>query len=110
MPIPWKQLLTFTPQIIDLSRELLKRARSKPDDPQLVRAADPGDLAARVTALEENERRQAELVERMATQQAELSRAVVTLHRRQRWLIIIVAALLIVLAWRLLVAPAAGGG
>ncbi|MFO7324530.1 MAG: hypothetical protein DIU62_002330 [Pseudomonadota bacterium] len=106
MPIPWKQLLTFTPQIIDLSRELLRRARSKPEEGQLVRAADPGDLAQRVTALEENERRQAELVERMATQQAELSRAVVTLHRRQRWLIIAVVALALALAWRLSLGPA----
>jgi hypothetical protein len=108
MPIPWKQLLTFTPQIIDLSRELLKRARGKPDHGQPVRAADPGDLGQRVSALEENERRQAELVERMATQQAELSRAVLSLHRRQRWLIVAVVALAVVLVWRLWVAQAAG--
>lgn len=90
----------FTPQIIDLSRELLKRARGNPEGTALVRAADEGDVAQRVAALEENERRQAELVERMATQQAELSRAVVALHRRQRWLIVAVVILTIALAWR----------
>lgn len=90
----------FTPQIIDLSRELLKRARGNPAGTSLVRAADEGDVAQRMAALEENERRQAELVERMATQQAELSRAVVILHRRQRWLIVAVVILAIALAWR----------
>lgn len=99
MPVPWKQLLLFTPQIIDLSRELLKRVRGTPTAIPLVRAADPGDLPQRVAALEDNERRQAELVERMATQQAELSKAVVALHRRQRWLIAAVAALAVLFSW-----------
>jgi len=101
MPVPWKQLIMFTPQIIDLSRELLKRARGKPEPGELVRAADPGDLGQRIAALEENERRQAELVERMATQQAELSRAVVTLHKRQKWLIAVVVVLAVLLVWQL---------
>jgi hypothetical protein len=68
-----------------------------------VRPGEDGDLALRVAALEENERRQAELVERMAKQQAELARAVFTLHRRQRWLIAscAVLAVLLVIAWAL---------
>jgi hypothetical protein len=99
--VPWKTLLMFTPQIIDLSRELLKRARGQPAGTELVRAAEPGDLAQRLAALEENEQRQAELVERMATQQAELSQAVVTLHRRQRWLVAAVALLGALLLWKL---------
>ncbi len=103
MPVPWKQLILFTPQIIDLSRDLLRRARGKkPADSGLVRASDGSDVAQRLAALEENEQRQAELVGRMATQQAELWRAVVTLHRRQRWLIVAVVVLAAVLAWRLL--------
>lgn len=103
MPVPWKQLIMFTPQIIDLSRDLLKRARGeKPGEGTLVRASDPSDLGQRLTALEENERRQAELVARMANQQAELSRAVVALHRRQRWLIAVIIALGIILAWQVM--------
>lgn len=91
----------FTPQIIDLSRELLKRARGTPAaGTALVRAEDTGDVSQRVAALEENERRQAELVERMAVQQADLSRAVVTLHKRQRWLIAAVVALAAALLWK----------
>lgn len=102
MPLPWKQLIMFTPQIIDLSRELLKRARGTPEAAGAAPGpADDRDLPRRVAALEDNERRQAELVERMALQQAELSRAVVTLHRRQRWLIAAVAILAVLLIVRL---------
>jgi hypothetical protein len=103
MPIPWKQLILFTPQIIDLSRELLRRVRGNPKDAPLARAAEAGNLDQRVAALEENERRQAELVERMATQQADLSRAVVALHRRQRWLVAVIAVLAITLIWQIAV-------
>jgi hypothetical protein len=86
MFVPWKQLIQFAPQIISLSRELLSRARGTRPAESLVREANPDDLLQRVAALEENERRQAELVDRMATQQAELTQAVVRLHHRLRWL------------------------
>jgi hypothetical protein len=101
MPVPWKQLIMLTPQIIELSRELLARVRGRPKETPLARAGDDGDLGQRVAALEDNERRQAELVERMATQQADLSRAVLTLHRRQSWLIAAIVVLAIALAWRI---------
>lgn len=101
MPVPWAKLLMFTPQIIDLSRELLKRARGTSKAVTLVQAADPADLPQRVAALEENERRQAELVEQMARQQGELAQAVVVLHRRQRWLIAAVVVLGALLLWQL---------
>lgn len=101
MPVPWAKLIVFAPQIIDLSRELLQRARGRPAATQLARAEEPVDLAQRLAALEENEQRQAELVERMATQQAQLSQAVVTLHRRQRWLIGAVVVLGVLLVWSL---------
>jgi hypothetical protein len=99
MIVPWKQLLAFTPQILDLSRELLERARVTKPAAKLVRAEDPANLAARIAALEENERRQAELVERMATQQARLSNAVTVLHRNQWILISVVVVLVGVVVW-----------
>jgi len=102
VPVPWKQIIDWAPQIITLSRELLGRARAAKPSDSLARAADHSDLAARVTALEENERRQAELVDRMANQVAQLSRAVTVLHRRQRWLIGGVVLLAGVLLWKLL--------
>lgn len=99
MAVPWKQLLAFTPQILDLSRELLERARGTKATTKLVRAANPEDNAARIAALEENERRQAELIERMAVQQARLSKAVATLHRNQWILISVVVVLVGVVVW-----------
>lgn len=99
MAVPWKQLLVFAPQLIDLSRDLLKRARGTSKAVTLVQAADPADLPQRVTALEENERRQAELVEKMAEQIAELSEAAVVLNRRQRRLIAAVVVLGAALLW-----------
>ncbi len=101
MAVPWLQLVKFAPQIISLSRELLNRARATGTAGVPGPAATPDDLAGRIAALEENERRQAELVDRMAQQQAELSQAVVTLHRRQRWLIGAVAVMAITLLWQL---------
>jgi hypothetical protein len=101
MALLWKQLILLAPQIISLSRDLLNRTRGKSPGGELVRAADPADLPQRMAALEENERRQAELVDRMALQQSELSQAVLTLHRRQRWLAGAVAVLLIALVWQI---------
>ena len=102
MPVPWKQIITWAPQLITLSRELLGRVGATKASASLVSAADPADVAARVAALEENERRQAELVDRMTEQLAQLSRAVTTLHRRQRWLIGAIVLLAGALLWLLL--------
>ena len=102
MPVPWKQIIAWAPQLITLSRELLGRVGATKTSASLVSAADPADVAARVAALEENERRQAELVDRMTEQLAQLSRAVTTLHRRQRWLIGSIVLLAGALLWLLL--------
>ncbi|HZF25226.1 MAG TPA: hypothetical protein VEZ88_03110 [Steroidobacteraceae bacterium] len=80
MPVPWLQIVQWVPSILELSRELLTRSR-RPT------AAPPGDPSARLAALEENERRQAELLNRMAEQTAQLTAAVTVLHRQTRWLI-----------------------
>jgi hypothetical protein len=109
MAVPWTQLLRWAPQIIGVSRELLQRSKDLPQDAPkdapVARTPETAALARRIAALEENERRQAELVERMAEQQAELARALVTLHRRERWLIgalVVLGALVIaLLAWQL---------
>jgi hypothetical protein len=105
MAVPWTQIIRWAPQIIVLSRELLQRVRRETD---LAPAASMStgeprpDLARRIIALEENERRQAELVQKMAEQQAELARAVVTLHQRERWLIGACVVLLGLVIWALL--------
>jgi hypothetical protein len=85
MAVPWLQIVQLVPSILDVSRELLRRSKTSPPSD----AAPPqshADFAARIVALEENERRQAELVNQMAEQLATLARAVTALHRRLIWL------------------------
>lgn len=85
MALPWLQIVQLVPSILDVSRELLKRTKGPGQTPGGPPLAD-GDLAGRVAALEENERRQAELVSQMAEQMAALTRAVTSLHRQVTWL------------------------
>ncbi len=79
MPVPWMQIVQLMPSIVDLSRELLRRTTAAP-------ATEP--LEARIAALEENERRQAQLVKTMADQLAQLTSAVTQLHSQVRALIV----------------------
>jgi len=81
--MPWLQIVRLVPSILDVSRELLKRTKRLPaaNDGELV-ALPPDELGPRIAALEDNERRQAELVNQMAEQNAALARAVSTLHSR----------------------------
>jgi hypothetical protein len=87
MPVPWIQIVQWVPSILELSKELLNRSRRLPSAPAGLHA-DPADPAARLAALEENERRQAELVSQMAQQTAQLTAAVTALHRQMQWLIV----------------------
>ncbi|HEY7378801.1 MAG TPA: hypothetical protein VH542_08975 [Steroidobacteraceae bacterium] len=80
MAVPWFQIVQWVPSILELSRELLNRSRRP--------ATAPSDPTARLAALEENDRRQAELLNRMAEQTAQLTAAVTVLHRQTRWLVL----------------------
>ena len=105
MPLPWLQIVQLVPSILEVSRELMKRTKQAPSAAQLPGPVNDDELAARVVSLEENERRQAELVAQMAEQLAGVARAVTDLHRRVLWLtaiagiavILSVTALVIVL-------------
>ena len=105
MPVPWIQIVRLMPSILEVSRELLKRARRAPAG-DLVSLPPGATPDARVAALEENERRQAELVTSMAEQLAQLTTAVTALHAQVRALVIgqvvtgIVAVVAIVYAMR----------
>jgi Tfp pilus assembly protein FimV len=97
MAVPWLQIVQLVPSILDVSRELLKRSKRPP--PQAEAAPEnPADLTSRVASLEENERRQAELVSQMAEQLAALARAVTALHQRVMWLAAIAIAALVLAA------------
>ena len=103
MAVPWGQIVRLMPSILEVSHELLRRTRSLP------RAAPPSssersterpELEARIAALEENERRHAELINRVADQLGQLTSAVTALHRQTMTLLAtqIVAALIAVAA------------
>lgn len=102
MAVPWTQLIRWAPQIIVLSRELLQRSRREPEPSPVANPTQTrADLELRIAVLEDNERRQAELVEQMAEQQAELTRAIVALHRRERILIVVIVITLGLAIWAL---------
>lgn len=103
MPVPWIQIVHLMPSIVEVSRELLKRARrTVPPAPPTPTGGGPehATLEPRISALEENERRQAELVTNIAEQLAQLTAAVTALHRQTRRLIVgqVTAAVVAVIA------------
>lgn len=103
MPVPWMQIVRLMPSIVEVSRELLKRSRRLPpeDAPERTDIVPAGvTLETRIRALEENERRQAELVTSMADQLAQLTTAVTALHGHVRRLVIgqVITAIIAVIA------------
>ena len=103
MPVPWLQIVRLMPSIVEVSRELLKRTRRLPteDAPARTDLVPAGmTLEMRIHALEENERRQAELVTSMADQLSQLTTAVTALHGHVRRLVIgqVVTAIIAVVA------------
>jgi flagellar biosynthesis/type III secretory pathway protein FliH len=97
------------PSILEVSRELLKRARRSPpgESQSLIESVpETGTLEARILALEENEQRQAELVTTMADQLAQLTTALTALHGQMRRLVAgqivtaVIAIVAIVIAMR----------
>ena len=73
MAVPWIQIVQLMPTILDVSKELLKRAKRAPPAPPappLPADSPAAPLQARIVALEENERKQAELISNMADQLA----------------------------------------
>ena len=109
MPVPWVHIVRLMPSILEVSRELLKRSRRpSPAEPPARVDGVPASAAleARISTLEENERRQAELVTSMADQLAQLTTAVTALHGQTRRLLLgqvftaLIAAVALVLALR----------
>jgi hypothetical protein len=90
MALPWLQIVNLMPTILDVSRELLRRTRKTPSAelPAIGDESAPDRYDARLRALEDNERRQAELVTTMADQLSQLTLAAQSLHKVTRWLIV----------------------
>ncbi|HEY8539232.1 MAG TPA: hypothetical protein VIL28_10220 [Steroidobacteraceae bacterium] len=83
MAVPWLQIVQLVPSIVEVSRELLKKNKrtAEQDAPQT-----PSDVVARIQSLEENERRQAELISQMAEQLANMTKLILELRKRVIWL------------------------
>jgi hypothetical protein len=98
MAVPWLQIVQLVPSIVEVSRDLLKSARRMPaatNAAQLTQPQGEDALLARLQMLEENERRQAELISQMAQQLDGLTRAATALHRRVIWLTVGLAVTLL---------------
>jgi hypothetical protein len=89
MAVPWVQIVQWVPSILEVSRQLLQEARKRPPPQAAALTGEelPAELVERITTLEENERRQAELLQKMAEHLGLMTSAVSTLHKQQRWLI-----------------------
>jgi predicted PurR-regulated permease PerM len=100
MAVPWLQIVQLVPSIVEVSRELLKRSKRLPPPQAQMLPENLDELATRVMTLEENERRQAELVSEMAEQMAALTRAVTALHKQIAWItgIAVVALIIAIVA------------
>ena len=86
MALPWLQIVQLVPSIVEVSRELLKRTKRLPPPQEATLPQSADELGHRVLTLEENERRQAELISQMAEQMSNLTRALTALHRQVMWL------------------------
>ena len=106
MAVPWLQIVRLMPSILDVSRELLKRTRKAPSTETAVIGEEGGAerYETRIRALEENERRQAELVQSMADQLSQLTLAATALHKITRWLLVTQAVTTVVAVAALVVA------
>ena len=102
MAIPWMQIVKWMPSIVQVSRELMRRTQSEP--PIDARTASTDQLAHRILKLEENERRQAELINQMAEQLAQLSQVLIAMRQRLIWLSIGVGVSAVVAVVALVVA------
>jgi hypothetical protein len=102
------QIVQLMPSILEVSRELLKRTRRTappaPVAPVVTGNSETSVLEARIAALEENERRQAELVTNIADQLAQITEAVTALHRQSRRLFFGQAAAVIIAVVAVLIA------
>ncbi|HEY4367092.1 MAG TPA: hypothetical protein VGN07_07620 [Steroidobacteraceae bacterium] len=86
MALPWLQIVQLIPSILDVSRELLRKTSRPPTATAGALTHDNTAAESRIAQLEENERRQAELINQMAEQLAALTRLVTVLHQRVLWL------------------------
>lgn len=107
--VPWTRVLRYAPEILDGAERLVdavRAGRAARVDPGTVDAPVETHLAERLAALEREQAAQAELLSKLAEQQATLSEALRLLSRRAaaaRWIataaLVAAAVLLLVQLW-----------
>ena len=85
MAVPWLQIVQLVPSLVDVSRELLKKNKAPAPHPN-VPPHSLSELELRVATLEDNERKQAELVSQIAEQLAMMTKVVVEQRSKILWL------------------------
>lgn len=84
MALLWRHLIRYAPEILEMSRHLLKKSQAK--ETKEARHADLADqvrdLSARLDRIEENEKVRAELTQKMAEQAQHLAEGLRTVAFR----------------------------
>ncbi len=94
--IPWKTILPYVPAVVETAKELLRNASKSKLSGQATADGSPQNLLQRIEQLENNERKQAELIEKMAEQQQKLAESLRIVESRVQMLFWLTLALLMV--------------
>ena len=98
MAIPWFQIVKLVPEIVSVSKQLLHQTQT------VRRSGSERALEERVAELEENERKQADLVAQMAQEIAGMIEAGTALQRRCAAAIVVAVVSLLVAVIAVIVA------
>lgn len=79
--VPWSMIISNAPAVLDGARRLLEKRKAAGEAGT---PADPSEIASRLAALEQRERRMLELIESLATSNQQLIEAIDVLRRRAR--------------------------
>jgi len=102
--VPWATILANAPGLVDGAKKLAAAVRKKPASPEAVADAASTDVpAARLLAVEDQQRAAAELLRSLADQNAQMVQALGALRQRAkihlRIAIIALIAALVALLW-----------
>jgi hypothetical protein len=93
--IPWKAILPYVPTLVETAKELLRNQGKLKSTELSTVVSSPQNLSLRVAQLENNERKQAELIKEMADQQLRFVESLRIVGSRVQLLFWLVLALLI---------------
>ena len=80
--VPWSTIISNAPAVVDRARKILDRASSQDAPAGNAGDSSPDALQRRVAALEERQRKMAELIETLASSNEEMTKALSYLRLR----------------------------